>query len=234
MWKSFECELWKDTYSDTLQAKYNLLWYENPFQKYIAFEGQSGARNKTIYLVNLDAGKTEFRVGRGHDSDIRISEISVSRLHANLKIVNNELILNDCNSKFGTLALINKPVWLSQYSNIHLQLGRTLIQVSSNENNQGLGCCYKLTQDNTQNENEYKEYLSTNNFSHLKIPTDFWKLAKDNRKVSFRMTNDLNPDEETNPMASAESPSVRMAPKRTSFDIRKQSEPCPDMSLEID
>ena len=30
-------------------------------------------------------GKTEFKLGRGHESDLRVSDISVSRCHAIIK-----------------------------------------------------------------------------------------------------------------------------------------------------
>jgi pSer/pThr/pTyr-binding forkhead associated (FHA) protein len=47
-----------------------------------------------------------IKLGRGHASDIRISDISVSRLHAYIKYENNKYILTDNNSKFGTLVLL--------------------------------------------------------------------------------------------------------------------------------
>jgi hypothetical protein len=46
--------------------------------------------------------------GRGHASDIRISDISVSRLHAFIKYEDDRYILTDNNSKFGTLVLLQK------------------------------------------------------------------------------------------------------------------------------
>ena len=45
-------------------------------------------------------------MGRGHDSDIRIADISVSKCHAVIKYDNGEFYLEDNNSKFGTLVLI--------------------------------------------------------------------------------------------------------------------------------
>tara|TARA_B110000503_G_scaffold50444_1_gene81694 strand:- start:223 stop:393 length:171 start_codon:yes stop_codon:yes gene_type:complete len=52
--------------------------------------------------------KNDFK-GRGHASDIRISDISVSRLHAYIKFEDGKYILTDNNSKFGTLVLLKKP-----------------------------------------------------------------------------------------------------------------------------
>lgn len=46
--------------------------------------------------------------GRGHQCDIRISDISVSRLHAFIKYEDGNFIIIDNNSKFGTLVKMNK------------------------------------------------------------------------------------------------------------------------------
>lgn len=47
-------------------------------------------------------------MGRGHDSDLRINDISVSRLHAMIKYKDGKFLLEDNISKFGTLVLVNK------------------------------------------------------------------------------------------------------------------------------
>lgn len=54
-----------------------------------------------------------IKVGRGHDSEIRITDISVSRCHALIKrSAKGDYILEDNNSKFGTLVLVRKPYML--------------------------------------------------------------------------------------------------------------------------
>lgn len=52
------------------------------------------------------------KLGRGHGCHIRISDISVSRLHAIIRYQENEFVLHDNNSKFGSLVLIQKPYHL--------------------------------------------------------------------------------------------------------------------------
>lgn len=64
----------------------------------------NGAKN--VYILNLSTDKTQFKIGRGHDNDIRISDISVSRFHAMIKRENDNLILKDNSSKFGTLVCL--------------------------------------------------------------------------------------------------------------------------------
>lgn len=45
-----------------------------------------------------------IRVGRGHDADIRVTDISVSRFHAKINMSEaGEFFVEDNRSKFGTL-----------------------------------------------------------------------------------------------------------------------------------
>lgn len=54
-----------------------------------------------------DDKMSTFKLGRGHESDVRVSDISVSRCHAILKYDVNDFgyYLEDNLSKFGTLVL---------------------------------------------------------------------------------------------------------------------------------
>ena len=55
------------------------------------------------------------KVGRGHDSEVRITDISVSRCHALIKrSAKGEYYLEDNISKFGTLVMIKKPYLLNK------------------------------------------------------------------------------------------------------------------------
>ena len=47
-----------------------------------------------------------FKLGRGLDQEVRISDISVSRYHAKIKFMEDKFILEDNLSKFGTLVLV--------------------------------------------------------------------------------------------------------------------------------
>ena len=47
-----------------------------------------------------------FKLGRGHDSDLRYNDISMSRVHAKISFENGKWFLQDNDSKFGTLVLV--------------------------------------------------------------------------------------------------------------------------------
>jgi len=73
--------------------------------------------------------------GRGHDSDVRVADISVSRCHALLQLdqEQNQVVLTDYHSKFGTLILIKKPTPLSKSLQKEqvFQVGRTMLTFQS-------------------------------------------------------------------------------------------------------
>ena len=61
-----------------------------------------------MHIIKPDATKDTFKMGRGHESDLRINDISVSRCHALIKFRDGRFLLEDNLSKFGTLVLIKK------------------------------------------------------------------------------------------------------------------------------
>ncbi len=135
--KSFNCEICKTPYP----FKFKLKGIEKPFElidlekpsgcDYIILESLNQMKEncniKSIHVIQLTGD--ELTIGRGHESDVRINDISVSRSHAKLKynVDNGTLLLRDLKSKFGTLILIKKPLKIKE-KKIHLQIGRTYIE----------------------------------------------------------------------------------------------------------
>lgn len=121
MWKQFECEICKTPYPYVFKSNgnrfrlvdveipkdRNFLWLES-----LTFEKNS---SRMIHVVMPDRARTMFKLGRGHESDLRVSDISVSRCHAILKYDaerTNSYYLEDNLSKFGTLVLSEHPIEL--------------------------------------------------------------------------------------------------------------------------
>lgn len=78
--------------------------------------------------------KSEFKLGRGHNADLRINDISVSRVHSMIKLQNGKFILEDNDSKFGTMVLIKQRTPLLPLYNKAVQIGRTVINCCVKEN----------------------------------------------------------------------------------------------------
>jgi RING-variant domain/FHA domain len=132
-WKSLECELCKFKYPDRIKVEeniYNLLSVTKPDNFFIVLESVNNTANsnKTINVIPFQ-DKKNIRLGRGHDSDIRLADISVSRNHANIKLTSGGLFLDDVSSKFGTLVKIKKPIVVNIGSKVSIQCGRTLMTI---------------------------------------------------------------------------------------------------------
>ena len=82
-------------------------------------------------MVIINSDQNAFSLGRGHDSELRINDISVSRKHASLEYKDGKFVLSDLKSKFGTLMLISEPVKLSEQNNKTFQIGRTVVTIKA-------------------------------------------------------------------------------------------------------
>ena len=61
-----------------------------------------------MHVINFEKA-SEIKLGRGHESDIRVTDISVSRVHASVVHNNGKFYFRDENSKFGTLMSLAQP-----------------------------------------------------------------------------------------------------------------------------
>lgn len=130
VWKSIDCEICQKAYpSDVphLGKPFDLYPIEKPEVPYIMLEEISKARNtRGVHIIHMRS-KSTVKLGRGHESDVRVSDISVSRCHAQIRYCDSKFYLEDINSKFGTLVEISKPYCLEINAPIAVQAGRTVL-----------------------------------------------------------------------------------------------------------
>lgn len=79
-----------------------------------------------LHVVSLADSKM-MKFGRGHESDVRIADVSISRKHASIRFEDGHFIIEDQNSKFGTLIATKKPKPISSTSPTSIQVGRTVL-----------------------------------------------------------------------------------------------------------
>lgn len=158
-WKNLECELCKTAYpyeTRSLDGKkmLNIIEYDTPQPEvddhtgqvieaqYIVLESISSNTSKVIHVVNMK-DTLQLYIGRGHDAHVRVTDISVSRLHATLvKSVQGYYYLTDNDSKFGTLSLVKTPLELPQGTSTTLQIGRSIFDIEvKNMSNFSLNGC---------------------------------------------------------------------------------------------
>lgn len=122
-WKALECELCNEAFENRMKYRmFQIMKIDlpNDGQDYMIFESIKSAPAKVIHVFDLSKCKpnasleepvkeNEFRVGRSVETDMRIADISVSRVHSFIRIVGNQLVLQDNGSKFGTLVKVIKP-----------------------------------------------------------------------------------------------------------------------------
>lgn len=85
-------------------------------------------------MIVVDNDKKEFRIGRGHESDIRINDISVSRTHVVLRYIKDKgFELEDRKSKFGTLVFLKDPIKIDPSKQFAIQIGRTVVTPQQKE-----------------------------------------------------------------------------------------------------
>lgn len=121
MWKQFECEICKTPYPYVFKSngiRYRLVDVDIPKEKnFLWLESLTFEKNSSrmVHVIMPDREHKSFKMGRGHESDLRVSDISVSRCHALLKYDadrTQNYYLEDNLSKFGTLVLAEQPIEL--------------------------------------------------------------------------------------------------------------------------
>ena len=153
--KEVDCELCKSKFPDYIRHKnklYKIIEFHTNFKNYLSFENLTldKQKNKFIYIINLKKDK-KIKVGRGHESNILLSDISVSRVHCLLNIENDNIYLEDNSSKYGTLVLIqNQKINLVENLFLNLQIGRSFINCKVEKPFKLFGCC-GITERNDSN-----------------------------------------------------------------------------------
>jgi hypothetical protein len=135
--KSFNCEICKTPYPLRIKIDskfYDLIACNRPKEpNYIVLESLNQLKEnnnyKSIHVITLNENEKVI-LGRGHESDVRINDISVSRTHACLVLQNSKVYLKDLKSKFGTLSLVQNPLEVTD-KKLSLQIGRTYVEMTN-------------------------------------------------------------------------------------------------------
>jgi hypothetical protein len=114
-WKTFECEICKQAYPYLFKVEnrvYKLIDIQMPRNSnyFMVMESLPLEKNtsRTIHVLGFSTDKQQFNMGRGHESEVRVNDISVSRTHAIIKYKPEGFYIEDNKSKFGTLVLLKE------------------------------------------------------------------------------------------------------------------------------
>ena len=128
-WKKLDCEICLIQWPKKIKFNniiHELITLNRPLTPYMIMEKTSNdnAQPSTMNII-VPNGNDLVKMGRGHQCDLRISDISVSRIHTHVKFENDQFLAFDNDSKFGTLILLTKeyPVKSEKAA---IQIGRTV------------------------------------------------------------------------------------------------------------
>ena len=144
--KPVECELCKTKFPDYIRHNgklFALLDFNYEYKNYLILESLTLDKNKNkfLYVISLE-NNHKIKLGRGHDSDILLSDISVSRIHCVISTENKNVYIEDNNSKFGTLILIQSPsIQMVENLPLYFQVGRTFFNCRFKKQAKLLQCC---------------------------------------------------------------------------------------------
>ena len=98
--------------------------------------------NKYRYLVKFDKDNV-MRIGRALEMQLILNDISVSRNHCQLKLENDgNIILEDNNSKFGSLVLLQaETIEILKGNTLTIQVGTNYLNISLKSKKTIFGCC---------------------------------------------------------------------------------------------
>ena len=198
-YKQAECELCKTKFPDFIKHKgklYEIIDFSNDFNNYLIIESLTldKMKNKYLYIVNLDNKNNKINIGRGHDSNIILNDISVSRIHCTLNINKNmkKIFISDNNSKFGTLILVQtKNIILSTNLKLHIQIGRSYLEFLLKSSTNIFGCCdvnEKRNHDFYYLQNKDKIILNQQLTIKNEIEKEFGD--KDNEEIIYKKNQD--------------------------------------------
>ncbi|CAD8126753.1 unnamed protein product [Paramecium sonneborni] len=141
LWDQMKCELCRSNFKRKLQLNGQIVdlveLSKRQFQNYAILEMKKPlikSKERLTYILNLEKVE-QFKIGRANDNHIRLCDISVSRFHCKLILHNNQFYIEDNNSKFGSLLKLRKSMpLLREFSNIQIQVGRTLFEFENVSN----------------------------------------------------------------------------------------------------
>ncbi|KAF7458818.1 putative zinc finger protein [Cryptosporidium felis] len=133
--RQLQCELCKSPLPSSASIKgsrVNIVRVPQARPPFIVLENIYGNVHRGVHVVSM-AEKKDLKLGRGHESDVRISDVSISRYHATIRYRNDNFMLEDHDSKFGTLVSVRRPQAIENSHNLALQVGRTVVNLRLSE-----------------------------------------------------------------------------------------------------
>ena len=191
--KPLECELCKTQFPDIITKNgniYNISEFKPEFENYLIFESLTLDKNKNKYnyIISLNENNKIY-VGRDKESHVLFSDISVSRTHCIFHIENNNIYINDNDSTFGTLILMQlNSIELMENLPLYMQIGRTFFKILPSKKKSCFSCNVSETTNDkyyfNQNKKKifYYKKIKKLNLDEIKNDEIFQEINENNNK----------------------------------------------------
>ena len=140
---NFLCPLCNEPYNPMVKKGnnfYNIMPYTFDKEVYhIVLESINFVRDGVfcvmIIIFTFPEQKEEYFLGRGHEATFKISDISISRVHAKFYLKDDNIVIDDLGSKFGTLLLVRKNINVTEMieKKMKIQIGRSVLWVEEED-----------------------------------------------------------------------------------------------------
>lgn len=134
----FECEICKFPFPQIVKMgdkNVEMMTIQKPTKPYILLESLynklENKEERCLHLISTEEN-VPIKIGRGHECEIRITDISVSRKHAEIILKEGEFYIADTKAKFGTLIKLEEDFTFTSSSKpIKIQCGRTVFEFTA-------------------------------------------------------------------------------------------------------
>jgi len=80
-----------------------------------------------LHIISL--AEKAVKLGRSHECQVKIADVSISRCHATIRFDDERFFLEDNNSRFGTLVAMREARRLESGRTVSIQMGRTVLSL---------------------------------------------------------------------------------------------------------
>lgn len=220
-----QCELCKEKLPDFIRHKgqlYNLLEFSTTTsdkENYIVFDTISPDKgnNRFRYFVKFDSNNN-IKIGRGLEVQLMLTDISVSRVHTVLTLINDDyVIMEDFNSKFGSLVLLQCPsVEILNGQTLTVQTGRTYMNIELKQPFQLFNCCGVNDYDRTKSYDKInRKYVHFETITYIK--EDNPNEEEEDNEEEEEKASDQNMEEEKEKSIDSNEPKITGMSKGNGF-----------------
>ena len=135
-YENFNCQLCKEDIPINFQIdnkSYSILDEESQLNEpFITLSGIKTNKSKLQVRLKFPASKRVISIGRGHEADLKLDDVSISRKHCFIQRTVYGFEIFDNRSKFGTLLQLESGDKID-LTKQKVQIGRMLIEASQKE-----------------------------------------------------------------------------------------------------